>query len=151
LARKKMMIEDYENPAVEERWCVEQRVQVEEYLKEQKVDHGEIGEWPAWHIPPYVAIWAIESKNNPGWCGWWVISGDLPTDYISAEKVKHPREAMRMFAEVWGEVSGHMLRGESHPTVKIGTKEDWPVLGDLLKRRSELLTQFAEDNSAWEE
>jgi hypothetical protein len=41
------MIEDYENPEVEEQWCAEQRIQVEEYLKEQKVDHGEIGEWPA--------------------------------------------------------------------------------------------------------
>ena len=58
---------------------------------------------------------------------------------------------MRMFAEVWEEVSEYMFRGESHPIVKIGTKEDWPVLGDLLKRRSELLAQFAEDDSVWEE
>jgi hypothetical protein len=150
-ARRRIMAEDYDDPEVEERWCTEQRDHVEEYLKAQNVVHGEIGEWPAWHVPPYVAVWAIESRKNPGWVGWWAISGDVPTDYISAEKVKHPREAMRIFSEVWGEVSGYMLRGEHHPTIRIGKEEDWPVLGDLLKRRSELLAQFADDDSAWEE
>jgi hypothetical protein len=145
------MIDDYENPEVEERWCAEQRTQVEDYLEVQKIDHGEVGEWPAWHAAPYVAVWAIESKINPGWIGWWAISGDLPTDYISAETVKHPREAIRSFAVVWAEVSGYMLRGESHPSIKIGCPDDWPMLGDLLKRRSELLAQFAEDESIWEE
>lgn len=145
------MTDDYDNPEAEERWCAEQRAQIEVYLKEQIVDHGEVGEWPAWHVAPYIAVWAIESKVKSGRVGWWAISGDVPTDYISAEKVKHPREAMRMFAEVWAEVSGFILRGESHPTAKIGRQEDWPVLGDLLKRRSELLVQFAEDDSVWEE
>src|SRR6185369_5787854 len=106
---------------------------------------------PAWHVPPYLAVWAIESNINPGWVGWWAISGDLPTDYISAEKVKHPREAIRTFAAVWAEVAGYMLRGEPHPAIKIGNPEDWPVLGDLLKRRWELLAQFAEDESIWED
>jgi len=145
------MTDDYENPEVEGRWCAEQRTQVEDYLKEQKVDHGEVGEWPAWHVPPYVAVWAIESKINPGWVGWWSISGDLPTDYISAEKVKQPREAIRVFAEIWAEVAGHMLQGEPHASIKIGTPEYWPMLSELLKRRSELLVQFAEDDSIWED
>ncbi|QWV94297.1 DUF4826 family protein [Geomonas oryzisoli] len=145
------MTDDFENPEIEERWCTEQRSEVQDYLLGQNVDYGEIGEWPAWHVAPMVAIWAIESKVNPGWVGWWAISGDVPTDYISAEKVKNPREAMRVFAKVWAEVSGGMLRGESHPTIKIGNPENWPELGNLLKRRSDLLAQFAEDDSVWEE
>lgn len=145
------MIEDFENPEVVERWCAEQRAQVKNYLNEQKTDHGEIGAWPAWHVAPIVAVWAIESKITPGCVGWWAISGDAPTDYISADKAKHPRDALRLFSEVWAEVSGFMLRGESHPTIKIGTPEDWPKLANLLKRRAYLLAQFAEDDAVWEE
>ncbi len=145
-----MTPDDFENPEVEEQWCAEQRDQVEYFLKEHKVEHGEIGEWPAWHVPPYVAVWAIESRISPGWVGWWVISGDVPTDYVSADTIKHPREAIRAFATTWAEVSAYMLRGEPHPTITIGSPADWPVLGDLLKKRAELLSQFAEDGSIWE-
>jgi len=146
-----MTTENFEGPEVEEQWCEEQRSQVELYLKDQKLEHGEIGEWPAWHFPPYVSIWAIESRISPGWVGWWVISGDMPTDYISAETIKHPREALKAFAKTWNEVSGCMLRGESHPTITIGAPEDWPRLGDLLKKRAESLSLFTGDDSLWEE
>ena len=142
---------NFDTPEVEEQWCAEQRSAVAAYLKEQKVDHGEIGEWPAWHLAPYVGIWAIESKATPGWVGWWVISGDLPTDYISADTVRHPREALQAFASTWAEVAGCMLRGEPHPSINIGTPDQWPALGELLKRRAELLAQFAEDDAGWVE
>jgi hypothetical protein len=35
--------------AIEEQWCRDRRAQVEEYLQREGVDHGRIGEWPAWH------------------------------------------------------------------------------------------------------
>ena len=86
---------NYDDPAIEERWCEERRKEVTDYLDRQKVEYKEVGEWPAWHVPPYVSIWAIESAQKPGLVGWWVVCGDLPTDYISADTIKHPREAMR--------------------------------------------------------
>jgi len=36
----------------EEKWCAEQRMHVEAYLKKQGVAHGRIGEWPAWLVAP---------------------------------------------------------------------------------------------------
>ena len=57
---------NYDDPAVEESWCSHQRAQVAAYLANEKLAHGEIGEWPAWHIAPIVAVWAIESKKRPG-------------------------------------------------------------------------------------
>jgi len=72
-----MTTPDFDDPAVEKRWCAERRAAVADYLKKQGVDHGEIGEWPAWHFAPYVSIWAIESKKRPSRLGWWVICGML--------------------------------------------------------------------------
>ncbi len=103
---------NYDDPAIEEQWCMERRAQVIEYLNREKVIHGEVGEWPAWHVAPYVSIWAIESKKSPGWVGWWAICGDLPTDYVSAKSVKHPREALNAFGESWKKQSLLMSKGK---------------------------------------
>jgi hypothetical protein len=133
---------DYDEPKEEERWCEECRAVAVRYFKETGVAHGEIGEWPACHLAPYISIWAIESKKAPGWVGWWAIAGDIPTDYISAETIKHPRDAMRRFGEHWEEIARYMAAGRKHPDTNIGKPEDWPKLGPLLQARSKLLLDW---------
>jgi hypothetical protein len=135
----------------EDAWVAEQRGVVLAYLQREGVQHREVGEWPAWHLLPYLAVWAIESFAAPGRVGWWAISGDAPTDYVSFADADHPREVMRHFARQWAEVSSFMLRGEPHPDTTIGTPDQWPELGDLLHRRAELLRRYADDDSIWDD
>lgn len=142
---------DYNDIVVEETWCNSRREEVIEYLQAQQVIHGAVGEWPAWHVAPYVSIWAIESKINPGWIGWWVISGDLPTDYISADSIKHPREALLAFSNRWREMASYMERGELYPAIKIGPPESWPMLIPLLNSRAKTLYEWANDEEMWYE
>jgi hypothetical protein len=85
---------DYDDPDVEERWCEEQRTVVADYLRSQKVRHGRIGEWPAWHVAPCASIWAIESLARPEWIGWWVICGDLPIGRRSSRQKKSLPDSM---------------------------------------------------------
>jgi hypothetical protein len=140
---------DYDDPDVEERWCNERRSAVIAYLAQQHLVHGAVGEWPAWHVAPYVSIWAIESACKPGWVGWWVISGDLPTDYVSADAIKHPREAMRAIAVRWQGAAVLMAQGTGPPGVAIGSPNDWPSLAPLLESRAKLLQEWAGDESLW--
>jgi len=142
-------VANYDDPAQEEKWCEERRREVATYLRNEGVSHGRIGELPAWHVAPYVSIWAIESAAHPEWLGWWVICGDLPSDYVSADTIKHPRDAMRAISKRWLEVSGYMSRGEKHPTVNIGSPDTWPTLGPLLNSRAETLAKWVNDDSAW--
>lgn len=73
-------------PEEEERWCEEQRQKVKTYLAQAGLMHGEIGEWPAWHITPYLAIWAIESMQAPGWvAGEQDLAGILPAGNLLFE------------------------------------------------------------------
>jgi hypothetical protein len=67
----------------EEQWCAEQRDHVVSYLTRQGLQSPSVGDWPAWHVAPSIAVWAVESLKKPGSVGWWAISGDLPTDYTS--------------------------------------------------------------------
>ncbi len=142
---------DYDDATVEEEWCADLRADISAYLSGEGVSHGQIGEWPAWHVAPYVSIWAIESQQRPGWVGWWAIAGDLPTDYVSAKTIKDPRAAVSAFSERWIEVSSYMLRGEAHPDIRIGSSETWPQLGPLLKSRASLLAKWVNENSFWQD
>jgi hypothetical protein len=135
----------------ENQWVASQRKGVEEYLKRERVQHLGVGEYPAFLVRPYLAVWAVQSKRAPGWVGWWAISGDLPTDYVSRGKIAHPREALRAFARKWREVSEYMLLGKKHPQIRIGRADQRLELGDLLRRRAQILQSCADDDAIWDE
>lgn len=142
---------DFDDPDVEEAWCDDRRAEVEGYLQEQGLAHGRIGEWPAWHVPPYVSVWAIESAVSPGAIGWWAICGDLPTDYIGSSGLGDPREALKAFCSRWGDASAAMDRGDRLPGLSIGrTPEQRRELADLLRARASLLAKWADDDAVWE-
>ena len=142
---------DYDDPALEAQWFAERRAEVMGYLQNEEVDHGRVGERPAWHIAPWVSVWAIESKKSAGWVGWWVICGDLPNDYVSAETIKHPRDAVRAIAEEWLEQARLMANADSHPGTRIGRPEDRASLAPLLATRASQLLEWADDDSIWDD
>jgi hypothetical protein len=145
---------NYDDPEVEERWCEQQRQCVTDYLRSQGVEHGCIGEWPAWHLAPYVSIWAIESSIRPEWIGWWAICGDLPTDYISAADVEppqHPRKAMRAIAQFWLKAVDAWNQGLEYEGYQIPGPHSHQELAPLLEARAKLLIDFADDDGLWDE
>ena len=145
---------DYDDPIAEESWCNQQRAVVADYLRSQSVQHGRIGEWPAWHVFPYVSIWAIESQARPEWIGWWVICGDMPTDYISAADVEHPqhpRKAIRVIARRWLKQAQAWNEGRDFDGIQIPGPHSHHELAPLLVSRAGLLMEWAEDDSLWEE
>lgn len=145
---------DWENPEVEEEWVSQQRQVLEAYLHLQGLKHGAIGEWPAWHVAPYAAVWAIESLAKPGWIGWWGISGDLPTDYISSlvlQPPQHPRKALRAFGQNWRAFVQAGRAGWNQDDVTIGNSYSFDEAAPMLEARAALLLKWAEDDSLWDE
>jgi hypothetical protein len=141
---------DYDDDEVDARWCAERRDEIAEYLQREGLAHGHIGTYPAWHVAPYVSVWAIESLASPGNVGWWAISGDLPNDYVSADGVKTPRDAVRVIASLWQEAADFMSRGEEHPRFRIGSGHRDQELAPLLASRAELLLDWVDDAELWE-
>ena len=151
---KDILLEDYDNAEIEDKWCEEQRKTVSAYLKKQGVKHGQIGEWPAWHVAPYVSIWAIESFKKRMWIGRWVICGDLPTDYISSSDIEppqHPRKALNVIASNWLRYVEDWKKGKEQKECHIGGSGSFAELAPLLTQRAKLLREWAEDDSLWEE
>ncbi|MBX3743174.1 MAG: DUF4826 family protein [Akkermansiaceae bacterium] len=135
----------------EENWLAEERRKVAEYLDLEGCRHGGIAEWPTVHVYPDFALWAVQSTRHAGRTGWWVISGDVPTDYMTTEDGEHPRDALRHFSNQWRDVADHMRRGKEHPVYKFGTSRDWPELAPQLELRANALADCADDDEVWEE
>jgi hypothetical protein len=126
-------------------WAAANRPKVVEYLIKQGVQHGRVGELPAWHLVPKVSIWAVESLTSPGSVGWWVIYGDLPTDYCSSSGCRHPRLALRRIAEHW-----QKALAETKPSdAVIGSTGIPAKFSALLSTRAILLLEFADDDGLW--
>ena len=104
--------------------------------------------FPTFHVEPDLALWAVQSIKHDGRIGWWAISGDVPTDYMSSEEGESPQEALRHFSSEWADVADHMRRGVEHPTMNMGTPDEWPELARMLQARADVLARYA-DEDGW--
>jgi hypothetical protein len=142
---------DYEDEAVADLWCEEMRAEVLVYLEEEECTHGGVGEWPAWHVAPYVSIWAIAQTQNPDEIGGWVICGDLPTDLIADRAIQTPREALAAIAQRWLDYAASLRDGKPSDDIDLEGVEDPKEVVELLQGRAETLHEWASDDEIWEE
>jgi len=88
----------------------------------------------------------VESLKAPGSVGWWVICGDLPTDYCSSSPYRTARWAVRAIAESWQAAVANL-----RPWDETIADSGLPVsLAPLLSSRAELLLEWAEDPDIWD-
>jgi hypothetical protein len=90
--------DDFDDPDREAAWIREQREAVLEYLAREDVKHAGVPERPDWLLPPHVAIGSVGSSKRLDAVGWWAISGDVLTDYMSSSEIRDARVAMRVFS-----------------------------------------------------
>ena len=135
----------------DDRWCVAQRQQVLAYLSEEGFEAPNVGEWPAWHVAPLISIWVVESVERPDSVGWWVVSGDFPTDYTTCEGERHPRQALRDIGSRWRDAAARWADGKSAVGWSLRNPDQERELVPLLAARAELFLSMAEDGSNWEE
>jgi hypothetical protein len=127
-------------------WIIEERRRVAAYFDQRGYPHGTIGEYPAWHVFPVIAVWAVESLSAPGSVGWWAISGDLPVDYCSRGDPAEPRFAVRTIAERWlAEIDATTPGAQT-----IGETELSIDLAPALRKRANLLLEFSCDETLWD-
>ena len=149
----RIVVQTEADDAKEQRWCAAQRAIVASYLEAEGLEHGEIGEWPAWHVVPIVAVWVVESLARPGRIGWWVISGDVPTDYRSASAVaqpQHPRTALQVFATAWlaqARAAPAPTGATRAPAGRLALTEE---TSSMLESRANLLLKWADDDELWD-
>lgn len=132
--------------AEEEAWCDEQREVLAAYFVRKGLRTGEIGEWPAWHVAPIIAVWSIESLKAPGAVGWWAVTGDIPTDYCSSDGgCDNPRRALRRISESWLAAIADTRPGAA----TLGETGLPAEFADLLRVRAEQLLEWVSEDDGW--
>jgi len=124
-------------------WAAGQRQLVLAYLASQDLEHAGVSLEPRWFLSPYVAIWAVRSKVNPDRIGWWAISGDLPTDYVTYGEERDNGDVLLSFSRQWKVAAAEMAAGRQLPGYRIGPVGKAKELAPLLVKRAELLEDFA--------
>lgn len=141
---------DWDDPVVQNQWCAEIRGHVETYLRDEEVAHGRIAEEPTWFFAPFVALWAVESKERPETVGAWVISGDVPMDLAAAAEHEHPRDAMHAIADRWLGYAEDARAGRPIEAFEaLGNEADQDFV-KVLVSRAETLHEWAADDGLWE-
>jgi Domain of unknown function (DUF4826) len=142
--------EDFNEPAVVDRWLSDAAIKVAAYLKRESVEFNGLPS-PRWNVAPVVSLWSVPSRiESTG--AVWVIFGDLPTDWTNGEANELPREVMQRFAIRFQQAARMMLLGKTHPTLRIGDIADklqQKELGQLLEKRATLLLDWAKRNDMW--
>jgi hypothetical protein len=129
-------------------WAADQRNVVEYYLQAQCCEHAGVSLEPRWYLSPYLALWAVRSKANPDAVGWWAISGDVPTDYMTARReLRSTADVLAAFGAQWSDAAEKMSRGEY---AGIGKRENIAELAPLLRSRAESLQELSEQVRAEE-
>lgn len=147
--------DDYDDEEVFAGWLEEQRNRVLEYLEAESFTpdqmEGCVPEGPDFCVAPYVAVWPVMNGRDSDDVAYWVISGDLPTDYVSSEGIEDARGVLAYFAERWTEVAECIKSGEEYPEVDTGPREDWPAQAAILEERANSLRALAEDDTVWDD
>jgi Domain of unknown function (DUF4826) len=129
-------------------WTASQRTRVIDYLTSERCEHGGVSFEPRWFLSPYIAIWAIRSNASSDRIGWWAISGDVPTDYITCTHENDDADVLLSFARVWKSAAAYMANGMWAPNHQIGPPGRQKEFAPMLLSRAQFLEDFANQMKA---
>ncbi|MCL2914709.1 DUF4826 family protein [Shewanella corallii] len=129
---------------MQQEWVREQFQKANKFLAEKGVIPGKVLTDQSRYLVPYVAVWKMES-SQPKKKQFWVISGDLPTDYVPADVAPSAREAIKHFSLTWQLKAENLIQSGA---VKDPTQAKF---ANMLVSRAQSLYKMQQDEKLWGE
>lgn len=79
-------------------WLRQQFQKANLHLAEQGIVMDNVAVNESRYVAPYVAVWKINALNRKS---YWVISGEVPVDFLEASAAADARESLRAFSLRW--------------------------------------------------
>lgn len=136
------MTEPMPQPMTEEEsaaWVREQWQHANMFLAENGVVPSTLNHNVSRYLVPVLALWKITGEDNKT---YWVINGELPTDFMLADNAPDARDAMRHFSLKWQVQAANVMDNSE-------SSEAQRSRAGFLQNRAESLYRFYEDESLW--
>lgn len=121
-------------------WFNEQLGKATRYLAEQGVILDTVFHDQSTYVAPMFAIFKIRCKDRKK---YWVIAGDLPTDFTPDTAAKDFKSALRHFTLNWQMKAENMIRAGLRDNIQ----RDF---AQLLITKAEALYAFVDNNVLWD-
>ncbi|ANB26975.1 hypothetical protein A6F57_18415 [Alteromonas stellipolaris] len=121
-------------------WVREQFQKANKHLAENGVLFESVVTNESRYLVPYLAVWKIKDTNN---AMYWVMSGDLPTDYIAESTAVTARDAIKHFAMAWQLKAANLRASEGADATSLEYAE-------LLESRAEGLHAIQNQDELWQ-
>ncbi len=131
----------------EKKWLQQEHGKLQQYASRNTLDLTRIIQKDSAILPPYVAVWFIESKSNLK--GFWVITGDLPSDHIVGDNAQSARDAIKYFALRWQLKAENILIKLEQESSEAGSNNTKKQFAEILISRADTLYQFADKDDLW--
>ena len=125
--------------AEHDQWVREQFQRANKHLAENGVLFDSVVVEESRYLAPYVAVWKIKSQQGKY---FWVLSGDLPADYIPFDTAPDVRNALKHFSLSW------QLKAENISATN-GIDVTQQNYAKLLADRAISLYQLSEKQELW--
>lgn len=122
-------------------WVREQFQRANKHLAENGILFDSVVTEESRYLAPFVAIWKIKANDKKY---YWVISGDVPCDFIPYESEKTARAAIRRFSFIWQIKAENIIKGQSNDKVQ-------QEFAKLLINKAENLYDMQADEKVWQE
>ncbi|GIU24184.1 DUF4826 family protein [Shewanella sp. MBTL60-007] len=123
-------------------WIRTQFQKANKFLAEKGIMPDKVHPEESRYLAPYVAIWKIDSKK-PNKKTFWVMSGDLPSDYVDISVATTARDAVRHFSMMW------QMKAENIQRSGLTKDPAQAKFAQLLVSRAESLYKMQADDSIW--
>ena len=121
---------------------------VEEMMRLGIVTDALVEARPVWTLPNKIMIGQVRDASDPT-IFKWVISGDVPTDYLDSAVASTPREAARHFAMKWHLEAARRQDPSVQKTPGLDPNQSSDHIGRQLAEKAEALFALVEDENLW--
>ncbi len=122
-----------------QQWIKEQYQIATKYLAEKGIVTKSVIVEESRYLVPLLALWKLTSMDGKR---FWVLCGDLPSDYSSVDVAPNAREALRHFSLKWQMQAENLLQAKN---------EEQNNFAHLLIGRADGLYNLYNDESFWQQ
>ena len=121
-------------------WAREAFQQANQFLAKEGVLFDTVVTEECRYLAPLVAVWKIKAMDNKM---YWVLTGDLPTDFTLADNAEDARGALRYFSMRWQIKAENLLQNNDKADASQTS------YAQLLADRAEKIYLLQENEGLW--